>query len=173
MAYNNWGAKVWRNGKPYPERCDVPVFRDPIVGYDKPGVQKFWGEILRLKEEGKILKEEGELEDFRLHPHHCVLGEGPVRLAGYKDWGVLYTVDDPAPVVTNLGWGDGFEERQRDEFVYEYKGQKYKIFVEGQDNRVLLRFEEPNGTIWHAVSGYQLGEGFENWTNETVEEGWR
>ena len=173
MAYNNWGAKVWRNGKPYPERCDVPVFRTPIVGFDKPGIQKFWSEISRLKEEGKILKEEGKLEDFRLHPHHCVLGDGPVRLAGYKDWGVLYVADDSAPVVTNLGWGNGLEEKRRDEFMYGYKGQKYKVLVEGQDYRVLLRFEEPNGTIWHAVSGYKLGEGFEDWINETVEKSWR
>ena len=162
MAYSNWGAKVWRNGKPCPERCDVPVFREPIMK-SNIGVRKFWAELLRLKEEGKL-----ENGDFRLHPHHCVLGEGPVRLAGYKNWGILYTVDDEAPVETTLGWGP-----IEDEFKYEYKGQRYKVFAKGQDDRVLLRFEEPDGTVWHAVSGYTLGEGFGYWEEEAVEEGWK
>jgi len=169
MAYGNWGAKVWRNGKPCPERCDVPVFREPIIGYDEPGVQKFWTELLRLKAEGKLA--EG---DPRLHPFHCVLGDGPVRLVGYKNWGKLYIIDSEKPIRSDLGLGEEYE-CTKEEFEHEYKGKKYKIFAEGREDpyRVLLRLEEPDGTVWHAVSGYTLGEGFDYWEEEAVEEGWK
>jgi len=169
MAYSNWGAKVWKDGKAYPERCDVPVFREPIVGYDKPGTQKYWAELFRLEFEGKL--EEG---DPRLHPCHCVLGDGPVRLVGYKNWGIIYVVDSEKPIRNDLGLNDEWE-LTKDEFELEYDGKKYKIFAEGKDDpqRVLLKLEEPDGTVWHAVSGYQLGEGFEEWYNESIGNGWK
>ena len=105
---------------------------------------------------------------------HCVLGNGPVRLVGYKDWGLLYIINSETPIKSKLGLNEEYE-RVKEEFKFEYEGRKYKIFAEGRENpyRVLLRLEEPDGTVWHAVSGYTLGEGFDYWEEEAVEEGWK
>ena len=69
MAYGNWGGNVFKNGIRQKYREDNTPYKEKE---NKPGYHQAFG------------RREG------LDPHHAVLGNGRVRLCGYKSNTRLY-----------------------------------------------------------------------------------
>ena len=89
---------------------------------------------------------------------HAVLGQGRVRLCGYKGSPILY-VDgasvDLEPYVT-----------ERDPFTNlpltwegEVEGYRFKADFDGY-TLIDLELTEPDGTVWTSTCGYEYGAGW-------------
>jgi hypothetical protein len=87
--------------------------------------------------------------------YHVILGNGRVRLCGYKSWPVLF-VDGKevslAPYTTEEGFpgcGQG-----------EIDGYKFGWEQDDDPEKVDLWLKEPDGTMWTGFSGYAMGAGW-------------
>jgi hypothetical protein len=89
MAYSSYGAFVYRNGERRTDKEDVGVY-DTDEG-NLPSGDRIFMNILKNRERGT--------NDWWLHSHHGVMGDGPVRVACYKQGlpsGGIYTWEEGA-----------------------------------------------------------------------------
>ena len=155
MAYGNWGAFVYRNG----ER--VPTHEDAIPYKEEDGASGFPFVLLT--------RAEGEM------PCHATLGQGRMRVCGYKASMLLYFD------------GQFMDEQQvrkdyctpievdDDGYLWEGDGAEYRGEIEGYrfharpfgGNMIDLELVEPDGTLWTSRCGYAFGAGFDA---QTVDE---
>lgn len=172
MAYSNWGAFV-HSGDPLTRRTDredVAVFGDD--GGDVPAAARIWVHLLRAKEDGSP---QAGWEGL----HHAVLGDGLVRLTGYKASPRLYVVRDHAggkPMVDRVDMTQFVTEREiergrrPDGSTYEwatdyawagrFEGCHLEAAMVGDmGNLIDLAFVEADGTQWHARCGFEYGAG--------------
>lgn len=137
MAYGNWGAFVYKNG----ERQET---REDNVPYKEDEIQSgYWQAFLR--------------PDKSIGTHHATLGNGPIRLCGYKCYPVLLW---NGKVVDLSQFPRVWEDDEEYEIISEYKGYKFKI--ERIENWVSLELIEPDGTRWNTKCGYCIGAGHED-----------
>lgn len=136
MAYGNWGAFVYKNGVRQTNREDnTPYKEDKLkAGYCQAFLRDLAG----------------------TSPVHASLGQGEVRLCGYKSYPQLFFNGREISLIPEgKHWGeDGIEIIQG-----EIKGYKYEAEFKTEPNRVILKLTEPDGTIWTGVSGFELGAG--------------
>lgn len=141
MAYGNWGAFVYKNGERQPNREDATPYRE--------GLESGYHQVFS--------------RDKGYDPHHAVLGNGPFRLCGYKNYPVLfldgkkedivfYRVDKEIDI-------DHWEFSESNGIKGEWKG--YKFFA-GGDDPLYLEVTEPDGTKWAGECGYMMGAGHED-----------
>ena len=144
MAYGNWGAFVYKNNVRQHNREDNTPYKEDErqAGY----YQAFF--------------DDGE----SLGCHHATLGDGEIRLCGYKSTPILY---DKGRAVDLLQFYDGepeiFEDEKYlpDEFELDFTYKNHKISIEKECNRVDLSLYEPSGTFWKSECGYCMGAGWE------------
>jgi hypothetical protein len=131
MAYGNWGAFVYKNGQRMSDWQDQTPYRETELQ------QGYWQAF-------------GPREG--LVPHHAVLGEGRVRLCGYKCYPVLF-LD-----------GNRVEMKEMDDEYAEDEGdlEGFHWSYSMSDNQVELRLLCPNGDLWNGTSGYGMGTGYED-----------
>lgn len=155
MAYSNWGAWVHRNGEARHDREDVAVWNTAEA--DVPAALSIWTNLLRLREE---YGETGEAPAYE-RAHHAVLGDGYVRLCGYKDWARLF-VAWPENKVEQVEIPSPYDQEEAEGTVDMGElGQWKWSYDHDGTNRIDLRLVEPDGTIWNATSGYCFGAGWD------------
>jgi hypothetical protein len=148
MAYSNWGAFVFCNGKRRTDKEDVGVF-DTDESCLPSGARIF----------ANILKNhEADNKDWSAHSHHAVLGDGPIRLCGYKSGPELWRFADGKPEQIDL---DVFISKDsRDDYTH-HSGtlDGYEFEAEESENMLDIFLREPNGTEWTSTCGYCYGAG--------------
>lgn len=140
MAYGNWGAFVYKNGERMPKWEDNTPFRELELE------NGYWQAF--------------QSGDDGIDAYHAILGEGRVRLCGYKNDptifidNLLHHIDLGPYLVRELDvdceWnGEGIEGLPG----YYFKAQQYC------GNMIDLELREPDGTTWTATCGYNYGAG--------------
>ena len=155
MAYGDYGAFVYCNGKRREDKEDVAVFAtdEEIFGTSSenvPSGARIWVSLLKQKEDGKDV-------DWVNHIHHGIMGDGNIRVMCHKQG--LPNIYE----VTN----DGFKEIKycdddTDYYYYEtitfdYKGYHF-VFESGEPYKAEMT--EPDGTQWECTYDYGYGAGF-------------
>src|SRR5690348_9400504 len=74
MAYSDYGAFTYRNGERRRDKEDVGVY-DTDEG-DLPSVARIWANLIKNGDRGTA--------EWWQHSQHGVMGDGPVRVACYK-----------------------------------------------------------------------------------------
>jgi len=156
MAYSDYGAFVYKDGIRRTDREDVAVFNDDDK--DHPSAYRIFANIRRNRK-----KYPDGNPPWHEHSHHAVLGDGPVRLCGYKSTAELFHLADDgtvtdvdlAPFQVDAAGFDGDTHRG------EYAGATFEARQDdGPHGRVvLLSFVEADGAKWEATCGYLYGAG--------------
>lgn len=153
MAYGNWGAYVYKNHERQTNREDnTPYSEDELqAGY----YQAFGG----TNEDGTRVT-----TGKKFHCVHASLGNGPIRLCGYKSYPELFwngeAVDCEKYAIggktEDWSWYDskGIEG--------EIEGYKFKAWPSDYPEAVNLELIEPDGTRWTGKSGYCMGAGHDD-----------
>ena len=149
MAYSNWGAFVYKDGKRRSDKEDVGVFDTDESSC--PSALRIFANLLKTQETFP----EGEAPWF-LHSHHAVLGDDEVRLCGYKDWAELWVCSNGKPERVKLDCDE--VDRYSDEVCLEEQTWKYS-YITHNDNMIDLELAEPDGAVWSATCGYLYGAG--------------
>lgn len=157
MAYSNWGAFVYRNGERQENREDVGVFDE-----DEAGVPS-GGRIFHNLAKNMDRFPDGKTP-WWAHSHHAVLGDGPVRLCGYKASPELWwrESEDATPVHVDLTpyvttWGDGDDPVG---WYGEYRGHLFTAqMIPDSRSLILLTLITPTGDRWFSRCGYLYGAG--------------
>lgn len=149
MAYSNWGAFVYKNGERRTDKEDVGVWDTDES--DLPSGVRIFANIIKNRESGS--------NDFSSHSHHAVLGDGNVRLCGYKDYPLLYTILNGKSEKIPLPFD--YDDQSEDTGVIEDdNGELYEwSYQHNGINRIYLRLKEPDGSIWTSTCGYEFGAG--------------
>lgn len=188
MAYNDYGAFVYENGRRRTDREDVPAFAEGDADLGAGG--RIYAHIARLlaeAAEGGVRGDESPLDDGRLY--HGVLGDGPVRVCLYKQgmWGIRIVAVhedgqveriDPDDVVRRcdpgyVPWHADMTDEENDEYerwmlgpyLYETEVLGHRIQFEARDGgrerkpRFRARMDCPDGTRWEAWYDALYGAG--------------
>lgn len=149
MAYGNWGAFVYENGERRQDKEDVGVFDTDEKNC--PSGFRIFANILKNREkyaEGK--------DPWYTHSHHAVLGDGIVRLCGYKDWAELWVCRKGVPERIDLETHE--DASDYGEVYIDGKAWKWE-FRMYESAMVDLELVEPDGTVWKSTCGYGYGAG--------------
>lgn len=155
MAYGNWGAFVYKSGKRRRDREDVAVFDDHLKQYSSGA--RIWTNLIEAqKKYGDSTK-----QPWHEHCHHAVLGDGPVRLCGYKEGAELWRIGRGKILRMKIPEPN----YSKDNIQICASGQLYAItkgpwnwaFWQYGGNMINLWLREPDGSQWFAVCGYQYG----------------
>ena len=150
MAYGNYGAMVFKNKERMRQWEDQTPYKEEEI---EAGYQQAFGR-----------------QETKLSPHHAVLGEGPVRLCGYKTMPILMKdgkVVDLIPYAKKCGltiskFQDDGEEYIDDDY-YDLEGEidGYNFEIKADDH-LHLKLVCPNGDVWIGEVGYCWGSGWED-----------
>lgn len=152
MAYGNWGAFVYEDDVRRPDKEDVGVF--DIDENRFPSGCRIFANIMKNQE-----KYPDGNAPWYTNSHHAVLGDGVVRMCGYKASAELWvcrgeTPERPERIELETG------EDESDSGEIEIDGKTWEWSFEQYDgNMVDLTLVEPDGTRWTATCGYQYGAG--------------
>ena len=172
MAYSDYGAFVYKNEERRTDKEDVGVY-DTDEANLPSGIRVF----------ANILKNKDREVEWWERSQHGVMGDGPVRVACYKQGFPSFYVwrdGDEKPtlipeeeIISHNGWDDGY--------VSEYNGKKYVGFdywfedftVPGLEGYTFsahgssgdeapaysARMVEPDGSVWECNYDYGYGAG--------------
>lgn len=160
MAYSDSGAYVYKDGVRRTDREDVEVFDDQDKDLP-PGARVFASLSRRLAATDAGGPEPG----WHQHSHHAVLGDGPVRLCGYKSRPELWAMTDDGPALVNLKpfMADHDDDGELIAGFGEWAGHVFDISpaeIKGHPHQLIaLRLVEPDGALWTAHCGYLYGAG--------------
>lgn len=168
MAYNDYGAFVYLNGKRRTDKEDVGVY-DTDEASLPSGLRVFTNQ----------LKLSGGAKWFEFS-HHGVLGDGRVRVACYKqgwpevyewedgkDEPTLYTFDD---LSRKFGWDDcvehGDKRHETDEYDKEFDSLGWHFRFRGDDCDDTPKYHaimtNLDGETWECDYDYRFGAGFDD-----------
>ena len=150
MAYSNWGAFVTKNRIRRKDREDIGAFDTDESNL--PSSMRIFANILKRREQNCN-------EDYN-RSYHAVLGDGPVRLCGYKNHPRLFAIFNNEVEEVELPEPDE-EEWETDghgELIVNSKRYKWQ-FEQYDGNMIRLKLEEPDGSIWESKCGYCYGAG--------------
>ncbi len=163
MAYSNWGAFVYKDGVRRPDKEDAGVFDTDEANL--PSGMRIFANLIKtgyLVDDPniKMTKEEHEL-DWARHSHHAVLGDGAVRLCGYKNWAELWVVEEGKIKRLPLQeWGEDDEDQETQFGEVSIEGNIWKWrFNQFDENKINLSLMEPDGSKWTSRCGYCYGAG--------------
>ena len=149
MAYSNWGAFVYKDGKRRSDKEDSGVFDTDESSCPSP--LRIFANLLKTQKtfpEGKA--------PWFLHSHHAVLGDNEVRFCGYKSWAELWICHDGRPERVTLDCVN--VDADSGEVRIEDNTWKYSYSMHN-DNMIDLELLEPDGAVWTATCGYRYGAG--------------
>ena len=158
MAYSDWGGFVFSgDGVHRPDREDVAVFDDQDKVH--PSGARIFANLTRQMDR---YPEGGA--PWHEHSHHVVLGDGPVRLCGYKQRPELWHRDDGGIYQVDLD--ESYVSARDDDgdakaWQGSYAGTSFFVVALVEEHeRLALTFTDEDGVIWHARCGYLYGAGF-------------
>jgi len=159
MAYSNYGATVYRDGKPMHENCDVTIKQ--VLG-EEDRYKNYLMHFIRKQED----------LDFTDKMYHAVVGDGNsgVMVGLYKSYPCVFKMSDRGLKKVD------FEFELEDEDIFN------AIIEEGKDHKELVvnniivkltkidkpdgikcEFTDKEGHQWTSKSAYCYGEGHEEW----------
>lgn len=155
MAYSNWGAFVHKDGVRRPDREDVAVFNDDEKDYASGA--RIFANIMKNME-----KYPGGNVPWHENSHHAVLGDGPIRLAGYKHYAGLYEMTEDGQVIdvdlAPFKIGKSTDEYEQPTYQGEYHGVRFTTRP-FDGNMIDLELTEADGSRWSSRCGYLYGAG--------------
>jgi hypothetical protein len=145
MAYGNWGAFVYKNGKRQKTHEDNTPYMETELE------SGYWQAFMRAK-------------DNRINCHHAVMGDGEsaIRLCGYKCYPVLF---DKGEEIDLKQFYSGDLEHGKylpDDYDLEFKYKDHEITISRSDNFVDLWMKTPDGDVWNSHCGYEYGAGHDD-----------
>jgi hypothetical protein len=155
MAYSNWGAFVHKDNVRRTDREDVAVFNDDEK--DAPSGARIFLNIIKNRE-----KYPDGNPPWHAGSQHAVLGDGPIRLVGYKNYASLYELTAEGDVIDvdlapfQVGEDAGGYGQPTHEG--EYKGAKFTARP-FNGNMIDLSLVEADGAVWEARCGMSYGAG--------------
>ena len=139
MAYGNWGAFVYKNDERMHNWEDQTPYKENEL---EAGYHQAFG------------RNDG------INPHHAVLGEGKVRLCGYKTTPVLFVDGKEIDLEEYATSYEDAEKEWADGWEGEVEGFKFK--ADQCDNKLELELTTPDGNKWRSTCGYCMGAGHED-----------
>jgi hypothetical protein len=164
MAYSDYGAFVFCNGIRRPDKEDVGVFDTEEA--DLPSGQRIFANLSKnMARYGFASQtEEDHLQAWAAHSHHAVLGDGLVRLCGYKNYKPeLWSMGSDRPLWYNLedyitAWDTEGDAIEWSGTMLDHLFAVKVVTLRGQHG-LALRLVEPGGAQWTAEAGYLFGAG--------------
>lgn len=157
MAYNDYGAFVYKNGERRPDKEDVAVFAsdEETFGFDSKDVPS-GGRIFTF-----LLNKHPDYDyDWVEHPHHGVMGDGDIRVACYKQ-GLPDIYEATSDGIKKIDYRrEGMDLWDYDIVTFDYKGYRFEFSYCGAAPYVAC-MTEPDGTEWICKYDYAYGAGFE------------
>lgn len=154
MAYSNWGGKVWCDGVARHENCD----NTPQQVLDGTTYTHYLQHY--LKDKG-----EKAMESIYLM-YHAILGDADsgILVCLYKEFPSAVFILD-GEVVSEVEdykegvdwWEEMYLARTINGIDVEWEGNPWN------DERVICTFTDVKGRKWRGLSGYCIGEGYEDW----------
>lgn len=157
MAYSDWGAFVYQDGVRREDREDVAVFDDQDKAYPS-GARIFMNLSRNLKRFGR----EGTATPWYEHSHHAVLGDGAVRLCGYKQGPELWRATDEGAERIDMSPYALHVDQDGNPLAWSGTLDGYTFTatpVEEEHLRLMLLLFEPDGSRWSGHCGYLYGAG--------------
>ena len=155
MAYSDYGAFVWCNGKRREDKEDVATFATDEETFgtsseNVPSGARIWVSLLKRQEDG--IK-----DDWINHIHHGILGDGDIRVMCHKQG--LPTIYEATPdgIIKVEYTDEDTDCYEYGEIHFEYKGYKF-MFKSGKP--YYAQMIEPDGTEWKCKYDYWYGAGF-------------
>lgn len=169
MAYGDYGAFVYLNGKRRTDKEDVGVYDTDEASL--PSGLRIYANIAKLYQSGKF-------EWFR-HSHHGVMGDGSVRVGCYKfGWPEIYEWEDGKDEPTQytfdclsrkFGWDDYKEyvdtRYEADEYDKEFDFLGWHFHFWGDDFSDTPKYGATmshDGEVWECEYDYEYGAGFDD-----------
>ena len=154
MAYSDYGAFVWLNGRRREDKEDVATFATDEETFGTkseniPSGLRIWASLIKHKDE-KV--------EWINHIHHGIMGDGNIRVMCHKQG--LPTIWE----ATEEGFNEiNYCNDETDYFYYdpisfEYKGYKF-YFESGKP--YYAKMITPDGDKWECKYDYWYGAGFE------------
>ena len=135
MAYSDYGAFVYKDGRRRTDREDVGVFDDDER--ELPAAQRTYANLIKNRDRVFPSDDAG----WAAHSHHAVLGDGPVRLAGHKQHAELWMQINGELVRVTLPEGAASGE---------LAGCTYQVTAPEGNDTFDLAFTEADGSTWTA-----------------------
>ena len=154
MAYSDYGAFVYQNGKRRKDKEDTPIFSKDENNLQQDdnssSKDRFWFPLLDMKHE--------RMSSLVMMVHHGVLGDGNIRVACYKQ-GLPRIFEAKLKGFKEIEYREpDVDFFEYDEVDYSYKGYKF-LFRSGTPYEAEMI--EPDGTVWRCEYDYSFGAGFE------------
>lgn len=157
MAYNDYGAFVYKNDERRQDKEDVAVFAsdEDTFGCDSQDIPS-GGRIFTFL----LNKHPDHDYDWIEHPHHGVMGDGDIRVACYKQ-GLPDIYEATPDEIKKIEYRpEGIDLWEYDVVTFDYKGYHFEFSYEGSSPYV-AHMTEPDGTEWECYYDYEYGTGFE------------
>jgi len=163
MAYSDYGAFTYCNGKRRPDKEDVGVFDTDEAGL--PSGVRIFANLIKNRERGT--------EAWWQHSHHGVLGDGPVRVGCYKQGlgsSRIYFWPDGAAAPQEYAPRELTGAPPELEFEYDHfevrhdfgSGEYLFTFTDdahSASGHYEATMTEPDGTHWACTYDYGYGAG--------------
>jgi len=153
MAYGDYGAFVWLNGKRRKDKEDVATFAtdEEIFGKSSetiPISARMWVSLINQR---------GKNVDWVNSIHHGILGDGNIRVMCHKQGlpGIYEATETGFKQIKYCD--DDIEPYEYGEIKFEYKNHKF-CFVSTKP--YYAKMITPEGDIWECEYDYGYGSGF-------------
>lgn len=141
MAYGNWGATVYKDGKHFPSREDAVMYEEEDL----------------IKRKRGLFKENKKGNGM----YHASLGNDSFRMVGYKCHPSLFFKGESVDMTKFVKEEDEYGSATVVEG--EYEGYIFTSHLNGDyGNKISMYLKEPNGTVWTAECGYGIGKGYDH-----------
>jgi hypothetical protein len=152
MAYGNWGAKIYRDDVAMHDNCDTTILR-LLAG--KPKYAVYLQHYLEKATAGDL--------------YHGIIGdkEAGVFVCLYKSYvpeiiNAETMENDRAASDALIAKWDDYEADDR-KCVVTVNDVEITIDFQSDPESVSCRFSGKDGAAWSGASGYEMGEGHEEW----------
>lgn len=155
MAYGDYGAFVWLNGKRRKNKEDVATFAtdEETFGTSSANIAsgaRIWVSLIHQKEKGEEV-------DWINHIHHGILGDGDIRVMCHKQ-GLPRIYEATEEKFKRIKYcNDNTDCYYYSPITFEYKGYKF-LFESGEP--YYAQMVTPDGDVWECKYDYGYGAGF-------------
>ena len=173
MAYSDYGAFVYCNGKRRHDKEDVATFATDEETFGEssdsiPSGYRIWCYLLHQQENGTLEKlgEDDEMISWINHIHHGIMGDGPVRVMCHKQ-GLpsIYEFDGKSYKKINFEHNDKYYEYSPIDI--DYNGHHFHFESSTDDNIPYAAYmTDPEGNKWMCKYNCEYGAGFTDVTED-------
>jgi len=155
MAYSDYGAFVYCNGKRRTDKEDVALFASDEETFGEPSDNLPSGARIWVYLYHTIVT--GRESSWLTNIHHGIMGDGNVRVMCHKQ-GLpkIYELTDDG--INEIKYGDGLDHYHYGRVCFAYKDYEF-VFCSGQPYEAKMLC--PDGSEWECYYDYEYGAGFE------------